>query len=140
MNTCPVQNEHVSSLKSISKFKGAQEDLTFLYAGPTVSPTGVVANATGPRCIHVQWNAILGWSRSAIPRGYRVSYETVDSTQVAQTSDVTNTLNQDFVAVNLTGLKEFTRYNIQVAALSSKGIGPWSEVLLVQTNEDGKGW
>lgn len=41
------------------------------------------------------------------------------------------------LVVNLTNLEEFTNYSVQASGVSSKGQGPFSSPLYVQTDEDG---
>ena len=75
---------------------------------------------------------MLAEQRNGIITGYNITYQ-------SQTEN-----NDGFVEAgpndrqaNLTGLKEFVKYNISVVAFTVKGDGPPS-VIVVRTDQDGK--
>ena len=75
---------------------------------------------------------MLAEQRNGIIIGYNITYQ-------SQTEN-----NDGFVEAgpndrqaNLTGLKEFVKYNISVVAFTVKGDGPPS-VIVVRTDQDGK--
>ena len=67
-------------------------------------------------------------------KGYLVRYGRADE---ALSLGITQLFQWDQSVVNLTNLEEFTNYSIQASAVSSKGQGPFSSPLYVQTDEDG---
>ena len=76
---------------------------------------------------------MLAERRNGIITGYNITYQ-------SQTEN-----NNGFVPAgpndrqaNLTGLKEFVKYNISVVAFTVKGDGPPCVVVVVKTDEDSK--
>ena len=70
--------------------------------------------------------------RNGIITGYNITYQS----QTENDSGFVPVGPNDRQA-NLTGLKEFVKYNISVVAFTAKGDGPPS-VIVVRTDQDGK--
>ena len=70
--------------------------------------------------------------QNGIITGYNITYQS----QTENDNGVVPVGPNDLQA-NLTGLKEFVKYNISVVALTVKGDGPPS-IIVVRTDEDGK--
>ena len=87
---------------------------------------------TSSTIISVSWEAIQSELQNGVITGYNITYQ-------SQTENDTGFVEagpSDRQA-NLTGLKEFVKYNISVVAFTVKGDGP-SSVIIVRTDEDSK--
>lgn len=82
--------------------------------------------------IHVTWSPVV-LAGARVLRGYRIKYFAVDKPHL--TMDIT--VGSNGIYANLTGLRPFTVYNVQVAAFSSEE-GNFTSPLLVKTWEGGK--
>ena len=71
--------------------------------------------------------------QNGIITGYNITYQS----QTENDNGVVPVGPNDLQA-NLTGLKEFVKYNISVVAFTAKGDGPPSIIIVVRTDEDGK--
>ena len=70
--------------------------------------------------------------QNGIITGYNITYQS----QTENDNGVVEAGRNDLQA-NLTGLKEFVKYNISVVAFTAKGDGPPS-IIVVRTDEDSK--
>lgn len=97
---------------------------------PSGPPLDIVAEVNSSREILLQWNPPLLEEQNGIVIGYKVTiapiiggerfnYETTDQ----------------FLSV--VGLAPYTTYEIVIAAMTSIGTGPFSEIVTVQTSEEG---
>ena len=82
----------------------------------------------------MEWGYVPEAGRNGIILSYTVSYQEA-SDGIRQTQEVNAPTRQ----TTLLRLKEFTTYNIEVSAATSKGSGPFSEpAVSVKTDEDSK--
>ena len=101
---------------------------------PTAFPDGVQGRNLSSTSILVEWGYVPEAGRNGIILSYTVSYEE-SSDGIRQTQEVNAPTRQ----ATLLRLKEFTTYNIEVSAATSKGSGPFSEpAIAVETDEDSK--
>ena len=87
---------------------------------------------TSSTSILVSWEAVQAELQNGIITGYNITYES----QTENDNGVLLVGPNDRQA-NLTGLKEFVKYNISVVAFTVKGDGPPS-VIAVRTDQDSK--
>ena len=87
---------------------------------------------TSSTSISVSWEEVEAELRNGIITGYNITYQS----QTENDNGVVEAGPNDRQA-NLTGLKEFVKYNISVVAFTVKGDGPPS-VTVVRTDEDSK--
>ena len=85
---------------------------------------------TSSTSILVSWEAVQAELQNGIITGYNITYES----QTENDNGVLLVGPNDRQA-NLTGLKEFVKYNISVVAFTVKGDGPPS-VIVVRTDQD----
>ena len=81
------------------------------------------------------WDEVSAINRSGIITQYEVEYN--QSTFSGATMYNTTTVNSSTLMVNLTGLEEYVEYSIRVRAYTSVGAGPYSEVVMERTQQDG---
>ena len=87
---------------------------------------------TSSTSISVSWKEVQTDLQNGIITGYNISYES----QTENDNGVVLAGPNDR-QVNLTGLKEFVKYNISVVVFTVKGHGPPS-VIFVRTDQDSK--
>ena len=87
---------------------------------------------TSSTSISVSWEEVQAELRNGIITGYNITYQS----QTENHNGFVNASLNDHQA-NLTGLKEFVKYNISVVAFTAKGDGPPS-VIVVRTDQDRK--
>ena len=103
------------------------------FLEPNAPPGNVRRYNSSSTSIVVQWDEVPANERNGIIKGYNVTYKNLTS-EVEKTQTVDAPTRQ----VNLTGLNEFTKYDITVSAFTVKGGGPPSSAITVTTDEDSK--
>ena len=99
---------------------------------PDGAPQNVRGHNTSSTSISVSWEEVQADLQNGIITGYNITYES----QTENDNGVLLAGPNDRQA-NLTGLKEFVKYNISVVAFTVKGDGPPS-VIVVRTDQDSK--
>ena len=99
---------------------------------PDGAPQNVRGHNTSSTSISVSWEEVQFDLQNGIITGYNITYES----QTENDNGVFLAGPNDRQA-NLTGLKEFVKYNISVVAFTVKGDGPPS-VIVVRTDQDSK--
>ena len=87
---------------------------------------------TGSTSISVSWDEVQAELQNGIITGYNITYQSQTETD----NGVVEAGPNDRQA-NVTGLKEFVKYNISVVAFTVKGDGPPS-IIVVRTDQDRK--
>ena len=103
------------------------------FLEPSAPPANITGNFNSSTSILVQWDEVPENDKNGIIKGYNVTYKDW-RTGVEKTHIVDAPTRQ----VDLTGLNEFTKYNISVLAFTVKGGGPPSSAITVSTEEDSK--
>ena len=99
---------------------------------PDGTPQNVQGQNTSSTSISVSWEAVQADLQNGIITGYNITYQS----ETENDNGVVEAGPNDLQA-NLTGLKEFVKYNISVVAFTAKGDGPPS-IIVVRTDEDSK--
>lgn len=100
---------------------------------PCSPPSGLEAGSHhGPSRIKITWKALSDSCWRGVPIGYSIRL------QVNETAHEKNkTWRQEFsvwsnaMKVVLEGLQTYTKYMLQVAAITERGVGPYSEAVYV---------
>lgn len=112
-----------------------------------MAPQNVRAEAKSKTEILIMWEPPPSEACNGILTGYHVGYlpiedvENLDLSTVAHSRYIMKTINinsqygEDIV---ISDLKPYTTYSTLVQAFNSKGPGPFSKPILVQTDEGGK--
>ena len=87
---------------------------------------------TSSTIISVSWKPIQSELQNGVITGYNITYQSLTENDNGFVEAGPNDRR-----ANLTGLKEFVKYNISVVAFTVKGNGP-SSVIIVRTDEDSK--
>ena len=103
------------------------------FLEPSAPPANVKGNNSSSKSILVEWDEVPENDKNGIIKGYNITYKDW-RTGVEKSQTVDAPTRQ----VDLTGLNEFTKYNISVLAFTVKGDGPPSSTITVTTDEDSK--
>ena len=105
---------------------------TFCLLGPSAPPNNVRGHNSSSTSILVQWNPVPEADQNGVITGYRVIYQPLPSGNITSKTE-----NAAATQLDVTGLNEFTNYNICVLAFTVKGDGPQSCITVI-TAEDSK--
>ncbi|KAF4525975.1 hypothetical protein B566_EDAN000766, partial [Ephemera danica] len=98
---------------------------------PSGPPVDVTADASSPEILHVRWKPPLqGFSHGEI-LGYQVAYREVGGSETTQQTRRVRGRNR--LDVSLTGLRQFTRYQLTVRAFNRVGAGSSTDVEVKKT-------
>ena len=103
------------------------------FIEPTRFPEGLTGHNTSSTSISVSWGEVREADRNGIILSYTVSYQS----QTQNDSGIEKVFYPNR-SLDLSGLKEFVKYNITVLATTVKGDGPTSGVIVVSTDQDSK--
>ena len=101
-----------------------------LCSGPSGSPTGVTGASTSPYSITISWTAPEPGLLNGAVTGYIINVTHSDTLVSTQYSSFSTSL-----VIN--NLEPYTTYICVVAAQTSAGNGPFSLLILIQTQETG---
>ena len=107
------------------------------HSVPSAPPQNVRGNALSSSALRVTWNPPPIESQHGTLRGYKIRYAAVD-----EDTDVDNApqivTDAETHRVDIRDLRIWTQYKIWVAPFTQVGDGPFSDVIIVQTDEDGR--
>ena len=84
--------------------------------------------------LNISWSAIPQAFVHGVLRAYVIEYW-----PLADQNDTANTTAEPWkTEKELIELKKFTNYSIRISGMTSKGLGNWSEIITLQTDEDSK--
>ena len=106
-----------------------------LHTVPASPPNNVTAISISSTTTRVTWEEVPAINQSGIITQYEVEYN--QSTFSGATMYNTTTVNSPTLMVDLTGLEEYVEYSIRVRAYTSVGAGPYSDVVMERTQQDG---
>ena len=106
---------------------------------PNGPPTNVKGTAQNSTTISVSWGPVVEQDRNGIIKGYEIIYQALPNGSNMEKMVNISTENQESEQdTTLDGLNEFTNYSIRVLAFTSEGNGPFSDAIVVQTQQDSK--
>ena len=121
---------------NLNSFKNTDYKQTFYVlislSEPDGAPQNVKGQNTSSTSISVSWEEVQAELQNGIITGYTIKYQSLTEND----NGVVEAGPNDRQA-NLTGLKEFFKYNISVFAFTVKGDGPPS-IIVVRTDQDSK--
>ena len=100
-------------------------------AFPTQLQAANVTNST--EALMLVWQPIPVHRRHGIVLGYKILYRKTN-----ESIFITKPVNSNSVALQLTKLEKFTKYEVGILAFTVKGDGPRSQLRTFLTSEDGK--
>ena len=96
---------------------------------PSAPPSNVRVTASTATTLRVEWAAPPSTDRNGIITSYTLQYRMESASSYTTLSPTTATL------ASIVSLNEFTEYQVKVAASTSHGLGPYSDVIVATTNE-----
>ena len=122
--------------------------LTFSYhffTLPDGPPMSVSEDKATTTTIIVKWQPPPVGQQNGVILGYRINYTIIHAARRRKRddhvpeSDIRSVVvGPDVFVREINNLKKFTTYRITVAAFNPKGIGPFSQEMIVSTDEDGR--
>ena len=103
----------------------------FLYLAPAGFPQGITSSVTA-RSVNVSWNEIECIERNGMITNYTVEFSSLEGSVIPGVLMVDE---RRFIA---SGLAPFTNYTFRVAGVNSNGIGPFSNITMIETAEDSR--
>lgn len=102
-------------------------------SGAPLDVNGKVVNSTS---IEIAWLPPAVRHRNGVLTGYRLLYD-----EAVASLELDNATARSMVVPKspflLSDLEKFTPYKFSVAAMTRRGTGPYSDVIIVKTDEDG---
>ena len=105
------------------------------FSAPSSPPDSVTASNISSTAIRVTWEEVPAIDQNGIITQHEVEYN--QTTFNGATMSATTTVNSSTFTVDLTGLEEYVEYSIRVRAYTSVGAGPYSDVVMETTRQDG---
>lgn len=103
---------------------------------PASPPDVITAVNTSSTTVRVHWAEVPPIDQNGIIVRYEVEY--TQSTLSGAAMFNTVTVDASILLVDLIRLEEYVEYAIRVRAYTIVGAGPYSDVVFITTNEDGK--
>ena len=108
-------------------------DLFFLLVSvPDDPPGNIRAIGIEPTVLKAHWLPVSNETINGIGLGYKLALFTTNGTRIRD-----YTLNISKLSLEITGLNIWTNYSIKMAAFTIVGEGPWSELIVEDTDEEG---
>ena len=107
--------------------------LLYLISVPSQAPSGFTVTAGTSTSITASWQLPPKYARHGIITGFKLFYAKKASAESPTVLTNITSLSRD-----ISGLDEYTEYEFQVLAFSSKGDGPKSDLKSTTTKEDSK--
>lgn len=111
-------------------------DVRFFAAAPSGPPLDVSGEATDSDSMLIRWKPPMTSYVNGHILGYQVFYHDVNGNNVEPS--VRTLRGRHKLEVSLTGLKQFTRYEVSVRAFNQVGSGPSSTPIMLSTLEGGR--
>ena len=126
----------VSLSTSVGEGTSARIETRTLETAPSAPPTNLTTSVLSANIISVTWDPPVSIEQNGIITHYTLSYRGIERDTASRELTLYSN-NSFFTHYILTGLDEYTSYNISVSASTSVGFGP-SYALVAQTQEDGE--
>ena len=121
-----VRNDAVSDAITVTTKESGNTEKTNYSAAPTSSLTSLSFIASTASSITIQWEPVPCVHRNGIITGYMIKMTEYDGEEFMYSYT-----NGEQREAEITGLEPSTQYEIQVAAVNSVGIGPFTNAILI---------
>ena len=109
--------------------------IIFIFVSvPSAPPTSIKGQNTSSTSINVTWDEIPTDDKNGIIIQYHIQHRIYQGINPNWTYSVINASNS---AIELTGLKFYTFYEIKMAGATSVGVGTYSSPIVTRTDADG---
>ncbi|XP_064623842.1 protein sidekick-2-like isoform X2 [Lineus longissimus] len=103
-----------------------------IQAVPSVAPGNVTVRAVNETAVRVRWTPLPVQDWNGLPKGYKISYRSKDLNNSYTEVSLENSNGNGYL---LTGLQEWTMYEVRLRAYNIIGNGPYSPVKSDRTRE-----
>ncbi len=100
---------------------------------PDEPPINITAEGIEPTVIKVNWSPVPYETINGVGIGYKLAVYDISGTNIRN-----YILNASVLVLEITGLEIWTNYSIKMAAFTVVGDGPWSDLILEDTDEERK--
>lgn len=100
---------------------------------PDDPPQNIRAFGIEPTVLKAYWLPVCNETINGIGLGYKLSLFPTAGTIIRN-----YTLNASVLSLEITGLDIWTNYSIRMAAFTIVGDGPWSDLIVEDTDEEGQ--
>ena len=100
---------------------------------PDEPPVNITAKGIEPTVINVHWSPVPYETINGIGIGYKLALFNINGNNIRN-----YTLNASVLSLEIFGLEIWTNYSVKMAAFTIVGDGPWSDLILEDTDEEGK--
>ena len=103
---------------------------------PSAPPPDLRGHAVDSHTIKVLWDPLPPEKQNGVLLGYTVLYAAADSgLGITEANEVATPAQE--TSVMISDLEKYMEYNVWVSAFTRQGNGPRSQVMVIQTDEDG---
>lgn len=100
---------------------------------PDEPPVNIRARGIEPTVITIHWSPVPYETINGIGIGYKLALFNTSAYNIRN-----YTLEASVLSLEITDLDIWTNYSIKMSAFTIVGEGPWSELILEDTDEEGK--
>ena len=100
---------------------------------PDEPPVNITAKGIEPTVIKADWSPVPYETINGIGIGYKLAIFNINGYKIRN-----YILNASTLSLEITGLEIWTNYSIKMASFTVVGDGPWSDLILEDTDEEGK--
>ena len=100
---------------------------------PDEPPVNITAKGIEPTVIKVHWFPVPYETTNGVGLGYKLALFDMSGNNIRN-----YTTNASVLLLEITSLEIWTNYSLKMAAFTIVGDGPWSNLMLEDTDEEGK--
>ena len=115
-----------------------QNTLLLFFLVPTAAPKELRSTAVTSTQITLSWTKVEEQHKNGIILGYKLFYKAVGQFAVDTTEKIKLINDENTLQTTVMNLEKYVNYSIKILAFTSKGDGPNSTVVSVETDQDGK--
>ena len=115
-----------------------QNTLLLFFLVPTAAPKELRSTAVTSTQITLSWTKVEEQHKNGIILGYKLFYKAVGQFAVNTTEKMKLINDENTLQTIVMNLEKYVNYSIKILAFTSKGDGPNSTVISVETDQDGK--
>ena len=112
--------------------------LSLLLLEPTAAPRSLMRVAATSTQIILSWTKVEEQHKNGVIQGYKLFYKAVGQFAVDTTEKMKQINDENTLQTTLIDLEKYVNYSIKIMAFTTKGDGPNSTAISVETDQDGK--
>ena len=112
--------------------------LLLIFLEPTAAPRELRSTAVTSTQITLSWTRVEEQHKNGIILGYKLFYEAFGQFAVDTTEKMKPLHGENTLQTTVMNLEKYVNYSIKILAFTTKGDGPNSTVISVETDQDGR--